>query len=290
MSTRILQESLFPGRHCDKAALAPQRNVKAPSRRRNKGKSNRGEKPSHSPDSSVEFSSISAKGTSRWGRSSQSCQTKESVLQMDPDPQWNAAKMQGSTRKQTVPPSRASPDINNMSPEQSSDSAVKVRRKKRSSRQHKKRGEDSPQLQHFAESRIEVRKTGKVEKEENKKASKPTTLKSSTSSKKPKRHKGSAQILAEEDGDKWKEEELAMLQEYVWFPEKTAQCHLTELDSSVCLSSPGQWRATQNTRPITGQRWRGLWENALQKSVTTSTLSREPPSLRSRKSRKGKNS
>lgn len=235
VSARKLQKSLFPDHQCDKAASVPQRNVRAPSRRRNNGKSNRGKKPSHSPDPSVESLSISAKGTSGWTRSSQRCQTTERALQVDPDPQWNTGKMRGSPRKRTVPPSRLSPDINDPSPEQSSDGSLKVRRAKRSNRQHKKRGEDSPQLQHLEESRTEVRKRRRVEKDENKKISEPTNIKSSTSSKKPKMHKGSAQILAEEDEDKWTEGELAMLQEYVWFPDKTAQCCLTELDSSVCL-------------------------------------------------------
>lgn len=233
VSARKLQKSLFPDHQRDKAASVPQRNVRAPSRRRDNGKSNRGEKPSHSPDPPVEPLGIPAKGASRWTKSSQRCPTTERALQVDPDPQWNTGKMRGSTRKR--PPSRLSPDINDTSPEQSSDGSLKVRREKRSDRQHKKKGEDSPQLQHLEESRTEVRKRRRVEKDENRKISEPTNIKSSTSSKKPKMHKGSAQILAEEDEEKWTEGELAMLQEYVWFPDKTAQCCLTELDSSVCL-------------------------------------------------------
>lgn len=58
--------------------------------------------------------------------------------------------------------------------------------------------------------------------------------------------------------------------------------------AEVCLSDPGQWRSFQNTWQITGQRWRGLWERTLQKSAITSIPAREPPSLRSRKPRKGK--
>lgn len=234
VSARTLHKPLFPDRHCDKAAEAPQRNVKALSRRRNKGKSNRGEKPSHLPDLPVESLSISAKGKNRWTRPSQSCQSTERALQVDPDPQWNTGKMRGSTRKRTVSPSRASPDVDDTSPEQSSDGNLKVRRAKRSNRQHRKRVEDSPQ-QHLEERRTEVRKKGRAEKDENKKISKPTNIKPSTSSKKTKIHKGSAQIRAEEDGNKWTEEELALLQECVWFPDQTAQCPLTELDSSVCV-------------------------------------------------------
>lgn len=58
--------------------------------------------------------------------------------------------------------------------------------------------------------------------------------------------------------------------------------------TEVCLSHPGQWRSFQNTWQITGQRWRGLWERTQQKSVITSIPAREPPSLQSRKPRKGK--
>lgn len=217
VSARKLQKSLFPDRRCDKAASAPQRNVKAPSRRRNKGKGNRGEKPSRPPDLPEASLSISAKGTGRWMRSSQRCQTTERALQVDPDPQWNAGKMQGSASKRTVPPSPPPPDIDDPSPEQWSDGSLKVRRATRANRQHKKRGEDSPQLQHLEESETEVRKTGRVAKDENKKIPEPTSMKS-TSRKKAKRHKGSTQILAEEDEDKWTEEELAVLHELVCFP------------------------------------------------------------------------
>lgn len=237
LSARKLQKSLFPDRRCDKATSAPQRNVKAPSRRRNKGKGNRGEKPSRSPDLPEESPSVCAEGTSRWMRSSQRCQTTERVLPGDPDPHWNAGKMQGAASKQTVPPSPPPPDIYNTSPEQLSEGSLKVRRATRANRQHKKRGEDPPQLQHSEESRTDVRKRGRAGKDESKKIPEPTNMKSSTSSKKAKRHKRSTQLLAEEDEDKWTEEELAMLQQYVCFPDSAAQCSQTGLDSSVfvCL-------------------------------------------------------
>lgn len=228
-SARKSEKSLFPDCHRDKAASAPRRNVKAPPRRRNIGASNQGEMLSHPPDPPVE-----SKGSSGWMRSSWKCQTTERGLEVDPDPQGNTRKMRGSTRKQTVLPSQESPDRDDMSPEQS-DGSLMVRRAKRSNRLQKKRGGDSPQLQHLEESRTQVKGRGRGEKDRNKKISEATTVKSSTSSKKPKIHKASAQILAEEDEDKWTEEELAALQECVWFPDQTAQCCLTALDSRVCV-------------------------------------------------------
>lgn len=215
-----LQKSLFPDRRQDKAAPAPQRNIKAPPRRRNKGPSNRGEEPSQSPDAPPASLSISAKGTSRRTRGSRSRRTTESTLPVEPGPQWTTGQTPGPTGKRTGPPSRTSPDMDHASAEQLSDGGSEVRRAKRSNRQHRKRAEDSPQLRHLEESRTERRKRGRAEKDENRTISEPTNLKSSTTSLKAKVCKRSAQIPAEEDKDKWTEEELATLQEYVWFPQK----------------------------------------------------------------------
>lgn len=252
MSTRKLKKPLFPDLHCDNVASAPQRNVKAPSCRRNKGRNDCGEKTPRSPDPPVASLCISAEGTGRWMRSSQ---TRARALPEDPEPQWNTRKMRGSAQKRDGLPSRASPDMDDTSPEQPSNHSLRVRRAKRSNRLHKKRGEDSAQLQHLEESRMEVRKRGGAEKDDNKRSSEPTNMKSSTSSKTPKTHKGSAKILSEEDEDKWTEDELARLQEYVWFSDYRVSCCLTESHSAVCLSYPGQWRSIPNTRPVTGQRW-----------------------------------
>lgn len=230
MSVSKLQKFLIPSQNCDKAASAPKRNTKAPPRRRNKVKGNRGEEPSHSPDPCVDSLSISEESTGRQTRSSQRARRMNAV------PHWNneisstliaskqksaTKKMRVSARNHTVPACRLSPDINETSPEQSARASLKVRRAKRSQRVQEKRGEVSPQLQHVEESREEVRKRRRVEQnqEKHKKISEPTNSKSSTSGKKPKMYKGIVQIPAEQDEDKWTEEELAKLQEYVWFPE-----------------------------------------------------------------------
>lgn len=238
-SARKSQKSLFLDRQRDKAASPPPTNVKAPSRRRNRGTSNQGEVLSHSPDPPMESLSVPARGSSGWMRPISSCQTTERGLEVGPDPQWNTGKTRGPTRKRTVLPPQASPDRDDASPEQSSDGSLKVRRAKRSNRQHKKRGGDSPQLQHLETSRMEVKRRDRGEKAKNKDISELANVKSSTTSRKPKMHKASAHILAEEDEEKWTEYELAALQEYVWFPAETAQCCLVELDSSVCLFIQG---------------------------------------------------
>lgn len=238
-SARKSQKSLFPDRQRDKATSPPSTNVKAPPRRRNRGTSNQGEVLSHSSDPPMETLSIPAKGSSGWTRPIWSCQTTERGLEVEPDPQWNTGKTRGSTRKQTVLPPQASPDRDDASAEQSSDGTLKVRRAKRSNRLHKKRGGDSPQLQHLEPSRMEVKRRDRGGKDKNKKISEPANVKSSTSSRKPKMHKASTHILAEEDEERWTEDELAALQEYVWFPVETAQCCLIELDSSVCLFIQG---------------------------------------------------
>lgn len=243
---------------------------------------------SQSPDGPLESLGVSAKGTSRW-RSGQSRQTMESTLPAEPEPQWNAGKPRGPTGKRAVPPSRTSPDSNDAS-QRTSDGGSKVRAR-RSNRQHKKRGEDSFELQRLEESRTEKRERGGAKKDDNRTISKPANMKSSTTGKKAKVQKGSAQIrAAEDDEDKWTEEELAILQEYVWFPKN----HNGPVPSDrirlqcVCVFYPGPFRSILNTRPTTGRRWRGLWEHALRKTVTTSTLSREPRSLRSPRRRRGK--
>lgn len=109
-------------------------------------------------------------------------------------------------------------------------------------REHKKRGEDSAQLQYLEESKNKGRKRGRVENNrevnKSKQISVPTNNKSS---KKPKSHKGRMQVLPEldEDEEQWTEEELAKLQEYVWLSDKTAKSW-TEFDPSACLSHPGR--------------------------------------------------
>lgn len=211
-SARKSQKSLFPDRQRDKAASLPTTNVKAPPRRRNRGTSNQGEVLSHSPDPPMESLSIPAKGSSGWTRPIRSCQSTERGLEVEPDPRWNTGKTRGSTRKRTVLPPQASPD-RDASPEQPPDGSLKVRRAKRSNRLHKKRGGDSPQLQHLETSRMEVKRRARGGKDKNKGISEPANVKSSTSSRKPKMHKASAHILAEEDEEKWTEDELAALQE-----------------------------------------------------------------------------
>lgn len=226
MSVSKLKKFLIPSQNVDKAASAPKRNTRAPSRRRNKVKGNSGEEPSHSPDPSMESLSISEKSTGRQARSSRRRQHVNAVPDrnneisspMNPRKQKSEAK---NTRHHTVPASRLSPDINETSPEHSACDSLMVRRTKPSNRVEKKRGEDSPQLQHAEERRKEVRKRRRVEQnqEKNTKISEPTNSKSSTSSKKPKMYKGNMQILPEQDEDKWTEEELAKLQEYVRLPQ-----------------------------------------------------------------------
>lgn len=238
-SARKSQKPLFPDSQRDKAASPPPTNVKALPRRRNRGTSNQVEVLSHSPNPPMESLSIPAKGSSGWTRPIWSCQTTERGLEVEPDPQWNTGKTRGSTRKQTVLPPQASPDRDDASPEQSSDGSLKIRRAKRSNRLHKKRGGDSPQLQHLETNRMEVKRRDRGRKDKNIKISEPANVKSSTSSRKPKMHKASAHILAEEEEEKWAEDELAALQEYVWFPVKTAQCCLIELESNVCLFIQG---------------------------------------------------
>lgn len=243
---------------------------------------------SRSPDPPTEPLSIPAKRSSRWTRPIWSCQTTERRLEAEPDPQRNAGKTRGSTRKRTVLPPQASPDRDDASSEQSSDGSLKVRRAKRFNRQHEKRRGDSPQLQHLESSRMEVKRRDRGGKDKNIEISELANVKSSTSSRKQKMHKASAHVLTEEDEEKWAEDELAALQEYVWFPVETAPVLSGRVGLKCVFVYPGQWRSTQNTRPITGQRWRGWWERVLQKSVTSSTLFREPPTRRSRKTRKGK--
>lgn len=227
MSVRKLKKFLIPSQNVDKAASAPKRNTKAPSGRWKKVKGNRGEEPSHSPDPSVESLSISEKSTDRQTRSSQRAQHVNAVPDRNNEisSPMNARKQKSETvqatmRRHAVPASPLSPDINETSPEHSAHDSLMVRRTKPSNRLQKKRGEDLPQLQHAEERRKEVRKR-RVEQnqEKNKNISDPTNSKSSTSSKKPKIYKGNMQIPPEQDEDKWTEEELAKLQEYVQFPQ-----------------------------------------------------------------------
>lgn len=238
MSVSKLKKFFIQNQNADEAASAPKRNTKAPSRRRNKVKGNRGEEPSHFPDRSVEPPSISENSTDK--------QTRQRAQRMNAVPdrnneissQMKARKQKNKTknmRRHTVPASPPSSDITEMSSEHSSNNGLMVRRSRPSNRVRKKRGEDPPQLQHAEERRKEVRKR-RVEQtqEKNKKISEPTNTKSSTSSKKPKMYKGNMQIQPEQDEDKWTEEELAKLQEYVQFPHKPSPFHRIQL-KCVCL-------------------------------------------------------
>lgn len=237
MSVSKLKKFFIRNQNADKAASAPKRNTKAPSRRRNKVKGNRGEEPSHSP---VEPPSISEESTGKRTRSIQRAQRMNDVPDRNNEisspmklrKQKNKKK---NMRRHTVPASPPSSDMNETSSEHSSNNSLMVRRSRPSNRVQKKRGEDPPQLQHAEERRKEVRK-GRVEQtqEKNKKISEPTNTKSSTSSKKPKMYKGNMQIPPEQDEDKWTEEELAKLQEYVQFPHKPSPFHRIQL-KCVCL-------------------------------------------------------
>lgn len=225
MSVSKLKNFFIPSQNVDKAASAPKRNIKAPSRKRNKVKGNRVEESSHSPDPSVESLSISKKSTGSQTRSSQRAAQVDAVPDRNNEISslMNARKQKSkkkNMRRHTVPASPLSSDINETSPEHSADDSLMVRRTKPSNRVQKKRGEDSPQLQHAEEGRKEVRKR-RVEQtqEKNKKISEPANSKSYTSSKKPRMYKGNMQIPPEQDDDKWTEEELAKLQEYVQFPQ-----------------------------------------------------------------------
>lgn len=234
MSVSKLKKFLIPSQNVHKAASAPKRNTRAPSRRRNKVKGNRGEAPSHSPDPSVETLSICEKSTGRQARSSQRRQQVNAVPDRtnEPSSPTNTRKQKSDRkymRHRAVPASRQSPDINETSPEHSACDSLMVRRTKPSKRVQRKRGEDSPQLQHAEERREEVRKRRRVEQNQEKNISEPTNGRPSTSSKKPKMHKGNVQIPPEQDEDKWTEEELAKLQEYVRFPQKP-KCRFTEFN------------------------------------------------------------
>ncbi|XP_056915143.1 mis18-binding protein 1 [Takifugu flavidus] len=229
VSVSKLKKFLIPSQNVDKAALAPKRNTKAPSRRRNKVKGNRGEEPSHSPDPSVESLSIPERSTGRQTRSSQRAQHVNAAPDRSNEisSPVKARKQKSATknrRRHTVPASPLSPHISETAPEHSAHDSLMVRRTKPSKRVQKKRGEDSPQLQHAEQRRKEVRKRrGQQNQEKNKKISEPTNSKSSTSSKKPKMYKGNMQIPPEQDEDKWTEEELAKLQEAVaLYPKHTA--------------------------------------------------------------------
>lgn len=58
--------------------------------------------------------------------------------------------------------------------------------------------------------------------------------------------------------------------------------------SNMCtrLCSSGRWPSVLSTWQVTGQRWRGLLEHVLQKSATTNTHPREPPSLQPRNTKR----
>lgn len=229
--------SVFPDREqcestSDKETSVPLRKVKAPIRRRNRANFNHEEKPSYSPETSVETLSSPEEWSGRRKRSSQRCRAAERTLHVDTDPHkhvekpsiWRSKKQKHdakspavrvSGRKWAVPASPECPTVDGKtSQDHSSKNGLSTRRTKWGKEVHRKRGEEEEQPGHLSEeSRKELRKKNGDNKQSKctKIPQPPKPLSKSTQS--SKRDKGKTLIPQEQDEDEWTEEELMRMKE-----------------------------------------------------------------------------
>nr|XP_046267832.1 mis18-binding protein 1 isoform X2 [Scatophagus argus] len=221
------------------------RKVKAPARRRDRTRVNPEEKSSFSPVPTVETCSSPEEWSGTRTRSSQRYPATERALHMETvplkpqsEPEKPSTRRSKEQRCDTTRPSvRASrskravpesPTVNDKtSPDQSSNSDLVVRRKKRAKGGNRNVAEKSQQSRLSEESGKELRKGTSVTKNKDPvqtkhkqskctKTSQPAKLLPKTqSSKKHKADQGNTQIPQEQDEDEWTEAELAKLREAV---------------------------------------------------------------------------
>lgn len=229
--------SVFPDREqCDststKETSVPLRKVKAPIRRRNRANVNHEEKPSYSPEASVETLSSPEEWSGRRTWSSQRCRAAERPLHVDTDPHKHVEKpstrrsknqkhdtkrptVRASGIKWAVPASPESPTVDGKtSQDQSSKNGLSIRRTKWGKEVRRKRGEEEEQPGHLSEeSGMELRKKNRDNKQSKctKISQPPKPLPKSTQS--SKRDKGKTLIPQEQDEDEWTGEELMRLKE-----------------------------------------------------------------------------
>lgn len=235
----------------DEQASAPVRKVKAPVHKRNRVKAKPDDKPTYSPEPTVETLSSPEEWSDRRTRSRQRCPGPERTFYVDTAPQKQNKPEKSSTQrskkqthdttrpsarvsrsKRAITSSPESPSVNDKISEQlSSDEDFSIVRKTQGKSLHRKRGEKS-QPKHKSppsesegsgkELRMQSRRTknGDAAKTQTKhtegkcaKTSQPEKPKSK-SSKKHKADKGKNKLIPQEQAeDKWTETELVKLQE-----------------------------------------------------------------------------
>lgn len=237
----------------DEQASAPVRKVKAPVHKRNRVKAKPDDKPTYSPEPTVETLSSPEEWSDRRTRSRQRCPGPERTFYVDTAPQKQNKPEKSSTQrskkqthdttrpsarvsrsKRAITSSPESPSVNDKISEQlSSDEDFSIVRKTQGKSLHRKRGEKS-QPKHKSppsesegsgkELRMQSRRTknGDAAKTQTKhtegkcaKTSQPEKPKpKSKSSKKHKADKGKNKLIPQEQAeDKWTETELVKLQE-----------------------------------------------------------------------------
>ncbi|TMS21304.1 Mis18-binding protein 1 [Larimichthys crocea] len=239
----------------DEQASAPVRKVKAPVHKRNRVKAKPDDKPTYSPEPTVETLSSPEEWSDRRTRSRQRCPGPERTFYVDTAPQKQNKPEKSSTQrskkqthdttrpsarvsrsKRAITSSPESPSVNDKISEQlSSDEDFSIVRKTQGKSLHRKRGEKS-QPKHKSppsesegsgkELRMQSRRTknGDAAKTQTKhteskcaKTSQPEKPKSK-SSKKHKADKDKNKLIPQEQAeDKWTETELVKLQEAVSF-------------------------------------------------------------------------